>query len=219
MNLSSNWQSLIDRHRSSLSSWKSNLFSIGGRLTLIKAVLGSLGGSHDNKKIASIKWSNVLSSFDKGSLDIGSLKSFNLALLRKWRWRMHSCPNAFWVRIIKVLNGKEGGLDIQGCNFNGTWSRIIGSSNYLRSKGIIPPNSLRFRVGCVTRIRFWKDIWVGHSPLHVRYNSLYRLDQDKDCLIGQWKWNWSRINVGVHNTTYLRDLLTKISLVDMDRDS
>ncbi|GKD26421.1 RNA-directed DNA polymerase, eukaryota, reverse transcriptase zinc-binding domain protein, partial [Tanacetum coccineum] len=44
-----------------------NLLSIGGRLTLIKSVLGSLGG-----------------------LNIGSLKAFNLALLQKWRWRLLS---------------------------------------------------------------------------------------------------------------------------------
>ena len=43
MSLTSNWKLLIDRFRSRLSSWKANLLSIGGRLTLIKAVLGSLG--------------------------------------------------------------------------------------------------------------------------------------------------------------------------------
>ncbi|GKA29337.1 putative RNA-directed DNA polymerase, eukaryota, reverse transcriptase zinc-binding domain protein [Tanacetum coccineum] len=41
MNLISNWQPLIDRFQSRLSSWKANMLSIGGRLTLIKAVLGS----------------------------------------------------------------------------------------------------------------------------------------------------------------------------------
>ncbi|GJR17890.1 putative RNA-directed DNA polymerase, eukaryota, reverse transcriptase zinc-binding domain protein [Tanacetum coccineum] len=139
------------------------------------------GGSHDNKKIAWIKWSNVLSSFDKVGLNIGSLKAFNLALLQKWRYRMHSCPNAFWVKIIKALHGKEGGFDVQGCKFN-------------------------------------------DSPLHIRYNRLYRLDQDKDCLIidrienRQWKWNWSRTNIGVRNMAYLRDLLTEISLIDINVD-
>ncbi|GKA50550.1 putative RNA-directed DNA polymerase, eukaryota, reverse transcriptase zinc-binding domain protein [Tanacetum coccineum] len=82
MNLNSSWQILINRFHKRLSSWKANLLSIGGRLTLIKAVLGSLG------------------------LNIGSLKSFNLALLRKLRWRMFSFPNAFWVKFIKSLHGQ-----------------------------------------------------------------------------------------------------------------
>nr|GEU39213.1 RNA-directed DNA polymerase, eukaryota, reverse transcriptase zinc-binding domain protein [Tanacetum cinerariifolium] len=43
MNLTSSWQILIDYFQKRLSSWKANLLSIGGRLTLIKAILGSLG--------------------------------------------------------------------------------------------------------------------------------------------------------------------------------
>ncbi|GJV50288.1 putative RNA-directed DNA polymerase, eukaryota, reverse transcriptase zinc-binding domain protein [Tanacetum coccineum] len=191
----SNWQPLIDWFQLRLSSWKANFLSIGGRLTLIKSVLGSLGiyylsifkapelvlkdlersrasffwgSSIDNKKMAWIKWPNILSSFDNGGLNIGSLKSFNLALLQKWRWRMFCFPNTLWVKIIKAFHGKEGGFDSHGCSFNGTWSKIIGTSNYLHSNGIIPLNSLRFRVGCGTSIRFWKDIWIEESPLCTR---------------------------------------------------
>nr|GEU97238.1 RNA-directed DNA polymerase, eukaryota, reverse transcriptase zinc-binding domain protein [Tanacetum cinerariifolium] len=37
-----NWQYLIDRFKARLSGWKANLLFIGGRLTLIKYVIGSL---------------------------------------------------------------------------------------------------------------------------------------------------------------------------------
>ncbi|GKE42501.1 putative RNA-directed DNA polymerase, eukaryota, reverse transcriptase zinc-binding domain protein [Tanacetum coccineum] len=43
MSLTSSWQVLLDRFQSKLSLWKANLLSIGGRHTLIKVVLGSLG--------------------------------------------------------------------------------------------------------------------------------------------------------------------------------
>lgn len=146
MNLTSNWKTLIDRFNAKLSSWKSNLLSVGGLLTLIKAVLGSLGiyflsifkapetilktlesirasffwgGSRDSKKLAWVKWTNVLSSFDKGGLGIGSLKSFNLALLQKWRWRYYSLPNNLWVKFTKALHGNEGDFDQHGCKSNG----------------------------------------------------------------------------------------------------
>ncbi|GJW11417.1 RNA-directed DNA polymerase, eukaryota, reverse transcriptase zinc-binding domain protein [Tanacetum coccineum] len=92
MNLTSSWSVLIDRFQKRLSSWKANLLSIGGRLTLIKA-------------------SQVLPSFDKGGLNISSLKAFNLALLQKWRWRMFSSPNTLLVNTIKALHGQDGGLD------------------------------------------------------------------------------------------------------------
>ncbi|GKD60598.1 putative RNA-directed DNA polymerase, eukaryota, reverse transcriptase zinc-binding domain protein [Tanacetum coccineum] len=112
------WKTLVDRFHMRLSSWKANLLSIGGRLTLIKSVLGSLG--------------------------------------------------------------------------------------------------------CGTRIRFWKDIWVGETPLFTRYNRLYHLDQDKDCIIidrinnGQWSWNWSRTSLGVRNLAHLCDMLNEIGQLNID---
>ncbi|GJY26569.1 RNA-directed DNA polymerase, eukaryota, reverse transcriptase zinc-binding domain protein [Tanacetum coccineum] len=147
------------------------------------------GGSQDSRKLSWIKWSNVLSSFDKEGLNIGSLKAFNLALLQKWHWRLFSSPNSLWIKVIKSFHGYECGFDTEGCKFN--------------------------------------DIWIGDSPLYTRYNRLFRLDPDKDCLIidrisnGQWKWNWSREDIGVKNKAYLRELLLEISLVDiiMEEDS
>ncbi|GJS77998.1 putative RNA-directed DNA polymerase, eukaryota, reverse transcriptase zinc-binding domain protein [Tanacetum coccineum] len=50
---------------------------------------------------------------------------------------------------------------------------------------------------------------------------LFLLDPNKDCLIidrisnDQWKWNWSREDIGVRNKAYLRELLMEISLVDI----
>ncbi|GKE02037.1 RNA-directed DNA polymerase, eukaryota, reverse transcriptase zinc-binding domain protein [Tanacetum coccineum] len=243
------WKTLVDRFHMRLSSWKANLLSIGGRLTLIKSVLGSLGiyylsifrapesvlqdlerirakffwgGNKDENKMAWVKWPIILNSFDKGGLNIGSLKAFNLALLQKWRWRLLSSPNALWVQVIKAYHGQEGGFDTNGCSFKGIWANIVGTSNFLHSKGIILSNTFRFKAGCGTRIRFWKDIWVGETPLFTRYNRLYHLDQDKDCLIidrinnGQWSWNWSRTNLGVRNLAYLCDMLNEIGQLNID---
>ncbi|GJT84696.1 hypothetical protein Tco_1066413 [Tanacetum coccineum] len=154
-------------------------------------------------------------------LNIGSLKSFNLALLQKWLWRWFFFLNALWVKVIKEIHGQEGGFDTYGCKFNGIWARIFGSSNFFHSKNIIPLNSFRFKAGCSTRIRFWKDIWISDYPLTNRYNRLYRLELDKDCLIidrienGQWRWNWSRNDLEVRNTAYFRDLLIEIIRVDI----
>ncbi|GJY58660.1 RNA-directed DNA polymerase, eukaryota, reverse transcriptase zinc-binding domain protein [Tanacetum coccineum] len=243
------WKMLVDHFHLRLSTWKANLLSIGGRLTLIKSVLGSLGiyyllifrapesvlqdlerirsnffwgGNQDGKKMAWVKWPIILNSFDKGGLNIGSLKAFNLALLQKWRWRMFSSPNDLWVKVIKAFHGHEGGFDNNGCSFKGIWANIVGSSNFLHSKDIILSNSFRFKAGCGTRIRFWKDIWVGEAPLFIRYNRLFRLDQEKDCLIidrinnGQWHWNWSRTNIGVRNLAYFRDMLNEIGQVNIE---
>ncbi|GJT86836.1 RNA-directed DNA polymerase, eukaryota, reverse transcriptase zinc-binding domain protein [Tanacetum coccineum] len=194
MSLIANWKLLVDKFHSKLSSWKTSLLSYGGRLTLLKTVLGSLGG-----------------------LTIGSLRSFNLALLHKWRWRFHSDRDSLWSKIIRVLHGSEGGFDQNGCAFNGIWSKIVGTSNYLHTSSILPVDSIRYQVGCGSTIRFWKDTWLGYSPLQFRYNRLFQLDRNEDCLIsdrisnGLWEWNWSRDALGSRNTMYLNHLLTEIS--------
>ncbi|GJX60776.1 RNA-directed DNA polymerase, eukaryota, reverse transcriptase zinc-binding domain protein [Tanacetum coccineum] len=118
--------------------------------------------------MAWVKWPIILNSFDKGGLNIGSLKAFNLSLLQKWRWRMLSSPNDLWVKVVKAFHGHEGGFDNNGCSFKGILANIVGSSNFLHSKGIILSNSFHFKAGCGTRIRFWKDIWVGEAPLFIR---------------------------------------------------
>ncbi|GKB86411.1 RNA-directed DNA polymerase, eukaryota, reverse transcriptase zinc-binding domain protein [Tanacetum coccineum] len=106
------WGLIINKFSKRLSKWKSSLFSIGGRYTLISSVLGAIGtyyfslfhmlvtvnnkleslrsfflGSDANvKKISWISWKLVLVSKDKGGLGIGSLYSLNHALIQKWRW-------------------------------------------------------------------------------------------------------------------------------------
>nr|GEX17097.1 putative RNA-directed DNA polymerase, eukaryota, reverse transcriptase zinc-binding domain protein [Tanacetum cinerariifolium] len=42
-----------------------------------------LPSSEDSKKLAWVKWSNILASLDKGGLGVGSLKAFNMSLLLK----------------------------------------------------------------------------------------------------------------------------------------
>ena len=109
------WRVIIERFQSRMSKWKTRLLSSGGRLTLIKSVLGSLGiyfmslfkvpvgvvkkleslrarffwGAVDGeRKICWVKWDCILNSLDKGGLGVGSLSAFNQALLYKWKWRL-----------------------------------------------------------------------------------------------------------------------------------
>ncbi|GJU62549.1 reverse transcriptase domain-containing protein [Tanacetum coccineum] len=101
MSRCANWSPLIDRFLKRLSRWKSKTLSFGGRLTLIKSVLGGLGvyylstfkapkkiidklesirrnffwgGSLVTKNISWIPWDKALSPLNQGGLGICSLK-------------------------------------------------------------------------------------------------------------------------------------------------
>ncbi|GJV30039.1 RNA-directed DNA polymerase, eukaryota, reverse transcriptase zinc-binding domain protein [Tanacetum coccineum] len=196
MSLTANWKTLVDKFYSKLSSWKSNLLSYGGHFTLIKAVLGSLGIYY---------------------LSLFKVPEAILKTLEKSR------ASFFWgsSQVIRALHDSEGGFDHNGCKFKGIWSRIVDSSNYLHSSSILPSDSIRFQAGCGSLTRFWKDIWLGNSPLYTRFNRLFRLDQEKNCRIvdrivdGQWSWNWSCNTLGVCNTAYLNSLLLESSELDI----
>ncbi|GJQ97442.1 RNA-directed DNA polymerase, eukaryota [Tanacetum coccineum] len=131
------WKELIDKFKTRLSRWKVKTLSVGGRLTLLKSVLGSiaiyymsifktpiavikeletirnkffLGADVDENKMTWIKWNKVMASKKDGGLGIGSLYGFNRALLFKWKWRFMSHPSALWVLVIKSLFGHHGGV-------------------------------------------------------------------------------------------------------------
>ncbi|GJZ67405.1 hypothetical protein Tco_0630645 [Tanacetum coccineum] len=231
MNRISSWNVLIDRFKNRLSGWKANMLSSGGRLTLIKSVLGSLGiyyfsifkapkavlkvieslcasffwgATGDTKKLAWKKWSTILASLDKGRLGVGSLKAFNISLLLKWRCRLLKSPSALWVKVLKAIHGDEVGIELKGCQTNGLWARIVGDG---------------------TMVQFWKDTWLGDSPLCYHFNMLFRLEKNQNCLIrdhidnGHWMWDWSRPVNGGRSQADFNNLLVEFGALDIKVDS
>nr|KAJ0195196.1 hypothetical protein LSAT_V11C700353940 [Lactuca sativa] len=114
MLLSKNWIPLADKLKGKLSEWKAKTLSFGGRLTLVKSMLGSisffyfsvykaliklieslegirrkflLGGNSTTSKICWVEWKKVLAPKSLGGLGVASLRASNLALLAKWWWR------------------------------------------------------------------------------------------------------------------------------------
>lgn len=112
MNRVAEWSDVLTKFRTRLSKWKANTLSAGGRLTLIKSVLGSIaiypmsifktpttilnllesirnrffiGADGDEKKLTWVKWKKVLASKKDGGLGVGSLYASNRALLYKWK--------------------------------------------------------------------------------------------------------------------------------------
>ncbi|GKD12876.1 reverse transcriptase domain, reverse transcriptase zinc-binding domain protein [Tanacetum coccineum] len=85
------WNVVIECFRDKISSWKAKALSIGGRLTLIKFILGSL---------------LVYSFFLFKALQK------NLGLLGKWKWRFLTEDKALWNIVIKDFYGADEGFNL-----------------------------------------------------------------------------------------------------------
>nr|GEW63012.1 RNA-directed DNA polymerase, eukaryota, reverse transcriptase zinc-binding domain protein [Tanacetum cinerariifolium] len=98
----------------------------------------------------------------------------------------------------------------------------MGTINHLHLSGIVPLNSIYFKVGDGSSIRFWKDTWLGNDPLYIRYNRLFHLENNKDCFIsqcilnGSWEWDWcSPITMGRSKIEF-DNLIIDISNMEID---
>ncbi|KAJ9536053.1 hypothetical protein OSB04_un000779 [Centaurea solstitialis] len=198
----SNWSPVIEKVKKKLNSWRAKSISFGGRLTLVKSVLGSLSlyffslfrapsgvirelesirnrffwGKGENGKgnLVWVKWEKVISPFELGGLNIGDLLSMNLALLGKWWWRFLSGENSLWSSVIRSIYGLSGGLE-EAAALGNRFGKNVGN-------------------GADTK--FWKDTWVGETPLSELLPRLFRLDSVENALVverGRWvnnKWEW-----------------------------
>ena len=129
------WKAVVDKVTSRLSKWKMNALSIGGRLTLLKSVIGSItifhisifkvplsvlrmleairskffnGHELGSKKATWVKWDSVLAPKVKGGLGVSSLYALNRGLLLKWVWKFRTQQTSLWVRVIKAIHGNDG---------------------------------------------------------------------------------------------------------------
>ncbi|GJZ47895.1 putative RNA-directed DNA polymerase, eukaryota, reverse transcriptase zinc-binding domain protein [Tanacetum coccineum] len=201
------WNSMIEKFKNRLAEWKAKSMSFGGRLTLVKSVLGSLplyyflmfrvplsvikqlervrknffwGGLEECKKLAWVKWDTLLTSHRDGGLNIGVTKS------------IHGVSGG-------LGSGREWGVHKRG---SGIWRDIVTVGVDLEGLGLDFSSSFEGEVGNGRDIRFWIDKWVGGVKLCDRFPRLYHLDRRKEGMVADkgnwvdgawcWKWEWVR---------------------------
>lgn len=131
------WNEIVNNISVRLPKWKMKTLSIGGRLTLLKSVLGSLPIYHmslfkvpfkvlhkmesirrnffngidlNGKKQVWVKWSKVLASKDNGGLGVSSFYALNRAFFFKWVWRFRTQQSSLWAKVIKGIHDDDGKL-------------------------------------------------------------------------------------------------------------
>ncbi|GJX91700.1 hypothetical protein Tco_0345026 [Tanacetum coccineum] len=132
------WNDVTSKIMSRLSRWKFKTLSIGGRLALLKLVLGSTplyqmslfkvpkgviknmeslrckffhGAEGSDRKMSWFSWDKVLVSKQKEGLGVSSLFALNRALLFNWVWWFISKDSSLLSRCIHVFHGTRGSLD------------------------------------------------------------------------------------------------------------
>ncbi|KAI3506473.1 hypothetical protein L1887_28832 [Cichorium endivia] len=208
MRLKKNWTPVIDRFQAKLSTWKAKSLSFGGRLTLIKAVLGSLptyyfslfvaplgvlndleklrrkflwGGVDAKKSIHWVSWDRVTAEKKSGGLGVGSLKAFNRALIVKWWWRFRVEKPTIWSKTIKGIHNlaNKPANYLAKKTIPGVWNQIAGISEELDVNGLSIDEMLVKKVGSGRNTLFWLDKWIGDSALKSKFPMLYNLESRK----------------------------------------
>ncbi|GKE71008.1 hypothetical protein Tco_1529080 [Tanacetum coccineum] len=71
---------------------------------------------------------------------------------------------------------------------NGVWARIVKDINAMNDQGFIPRHLLKRNMHDGRTTRFWKDVWMGDTPLQHQFPHLFRLEVNQDCMVRD-KWN------------------------------
>ncbi|GJX09413.1 RNA-directed DNA polymerase, eukaryota [Tanacetum coccineum] len=176
------WNDIVDRIRSRLSKWKMKMLSIGGRLTLVKSVLGSMPifhmslfkvpagilrtlesirchffNGHDiaSKKVSWVQWNKVLASKDNGGLGVSSLFALNRG----------------------SINGTKS-----------CWLSIVNEINVLAKKSINLMEFMHIKLGNGDSTAFWEDLWCADGRLKDRYPRAYSLETCKSITVRFFKF-------------------------------
>ncbi|KAJ9551049.1 hypothetical protein OSB04_015094 [Centaurea solstitialis] len=194
------WEGVLNKISNKLAAWKSNQLSIGGRTTLIKAVLGNMpvyflslfkapvgvinkleairrkffwGASEEKAKLAWINWSKVLTNKSQGGLGVSSILIKNISLLCKWYWRFFNEDDALWNKVIKAIYGPDGGFfsDINPPKgCSNVWAGIIKSAKIPNTWGVNFKDSIFRKIANGKHSKFWEDCWLAAG---VKLRSLF----------------------------------------------
>ncbi|GJT91395.1 RNA-directed DNA polymerase, eukaryota [Tanacetum coccineum] len=144
------WDDIIHKLTSRLSNWKAKTLSIGGRLTLLKSVLG-----------ASPIYSMSIYKVPKGVLKI-----------------MEAIHGSLWFRVIRALYGDS--INSHSIHVTSNWSSILRELHVLKDKGFDFWSHCKRRIGNGSDTRFWFDCWIGETSFHTLFPRLVALEEEKN---------------------------------------
>ncbi|GJT02906.1 RNA-directed DNA polymerase, eukaryota [Tanacetum coccineum] len=211
MNRINSLNDVVQKVKNKLYTWKAKTFSVGGRLTLIKSILGAiptyymslfkapegvlsrlerlrrsffLGADMDDHKISWVSWRQVMAHKKNGGLGVNSMYALNLALFFKWIWHFMSSHSGLWYNVIKEVHGSNS-LDnsFRSSSHGSVWIGMLKVIANLKSKGIDLLEYCKLVIGNGNSTQFWHDKWYEDIVLKENFHRLYNLETQKDVLV------------------------------------
>ena len=207
------WDTVEDKFRKRLASWKSQYISKAGRLTLIQSTLSSLpiyclslfrmpvsicsrlekiqreylwGGGSLVKKTHLVNWKTVCTEKKKGGLGLRRFSILNKALLCKWCWRFANERESLWRKVIRSKFGEDYGGWSSG-DIKGGFG--VGLWKDIKKEWTHLCQNTYLALGNGSRISFWEDAWCGEEALSLSFPNLFRLTAQKFARVADL-WNW-----------------------------
>lgn len=199
------WDPIIERMEKKLATWKGNLLSIRGRLTLLKASLSTLPlyymslfpvphgiiekinriqrnflwGKYQGKNpFPLVRWDLIQLRKASGGLNVSNILYRNLGLLYKWLWRYCLEPDSLWRIIVQSKYGYEWSFslaDLAHTSHGGPWKKICNALLSNPAAAALVKHGLRKSVGDGSNTFFWHETWAHNLPLKTLFPRLFRL--------------------------------------------
>jgi hypothetical protein len=142
------------------------------------------GAKNGRKKVCWVRWEDVCKPKSLGGLGVRDVRTVNISLLAKWRWRLLSNDDSIWKGVIRSKYGGDaiGRVELGGdCVpwFSSLWWKDITSigsnldTNWF-SHGVVKS------IGNGLATSFWRDRWVGDRTLEERFPRLYSISTQKE---------------------------------------
>ncbi|KAK2452536.1 hypothetical protein QL285_000319 [Trifolium repens] len=166
------------------------------------------GGVNGSKKLSWVKWKVVCKNKKEGGLGVRRIEVVNLSLLMKWRWRLlNGEESALWK---KVLVAKYGIHIVNNVNlsyeptpyFASIWWKDVRDLEVCGDSPNWLEEAIVRKIGNGMLARFWRDVWIGDSPLCTKFPRLFSLALQKEVCVGEllkveddrrwWNFTWRR---------------------------
>ncbi|GKD13922.1 RNA-directed DNA polymerase, eukaryota, reverse transcriptase zinc-binding domain protein [Tanacetum coccineum] len=157
---------VVDKFKHKLSTWNSHTLSVGGRLALIKVVLGNLPTYYMSLYKVSSAIERNLESMRNNFFIGGDLEDKTMTWVA---WLEKSLVG--WVLVIKNIYGNSGRIVEASFPSYGSspWIAILKATKHLAKKGIDLLSLCKRKVEDGSSISFWDDDWCGDRPLKLQF--------------------------------------------------